>query len=96
MRVLRAPAVMAVVEGVVVKEGSRRNLEAERRSGSVGSLLCLNLAGDACAPGLATGWDQNQNQKQEQKDGGVALECSEAVMVVCLGWALARRVRLGC
>lgn len=93
MRVLRAaPAVMAVVEGVVVKEGSRRNLEAERWRGSVGSLLCLNLAGDACAPGLATGWGQNQNQE----DGGVALECSEAVMVVCLGWALARRVRLGC
>ena len=92
IRVLSAPAEMAALEGAVVKVGSRRaSSGAERRHGSVGSLLCLNLAGDTCAPGLAAGWDQDQ----KQEDGGVALECSEARMAVCLGWALARRVRSG-
>lgn len=94
MRVLRAPAVMAVLEGAVVKAGGRREPpDAERRHGSVGSPLCLNVAGDMCAAGLATGWEQEQ--EQEQKDGTVAPECSVATMAVWLRWASARGLGLG-
>ena len=68
---------MAVLEGVVVvKEGSRWDPGAERWRGSVGSRLCLNVVGDACAVELATSWDQ------EQENGVVAPECSEAAMAV--------------
>lgn len=92
MRVLRAPAVMAVLEGAVVKAGGRRDPpDAERRHGSVGSPLCLNVAGDMSASGLATGWEQ----EQEQEDGTVAPECSAATMAVWLRWASARGVGLG-
>ena len=92
MRVLRAPDVMAVLEGAVVKAGGRREPpDAERRHGSVGSPLCLNVAGDMCAAGLATGWEQ----EQEQEDGTVAPECLAATMAVWLRWASARGMGLG-
>jgi len=73
---LRAPAVMTALEGVVVTAGSRRVLDVERWRESVGSRLCLNAVGDACAVELATSWDQ------EQENGVVAPECSEAAMAV--------------
>lgn len=86
MLALRAPAVMTALEGVVVTAGSRRVLDVERWRESVGSRLCLNLSGDACAAKPATSRDQ------EQEGGAAAPECSEAAMAVWLRWASARLV----